>query len=916
DDNTTQTYTVVLRHGTQPVNPTNPGKPGEPINPNDPDGPKYPTGSNEVTKTVTRTIQYLDEDGNKVSDSVEQPVNFTASGVLDKVTGEWTTPLTWSVDQTVSAVKSPVVSGYHLVSVDRDQDGNNVKDVTLTHDDNSYIVTVRYAKNGKIIPVDPNGHPIPNVPQPQYPTDPNNPAKVTPDEPVPNIPGMTPSVPTVTPTDPGKDTPVPYTPVAPAKDQVAQVIYRDVNDPNKVTQLATSGDLTGKAGSEIDYNAQSEIDNLINKGYVLKNNGFPAGAVFDNDDNKTQTFYIDFVHGTVPVTPTDPGKPGEPINPNDPDGPKWPDGTSEDSLKKSGTQTIHYVYSDGSKAKDDNVQSFDFTKSAVVDKVTGEIISQTGWNVDSHTFGNVDTPVIDGYHADKRTAGGTTITPDDLNKEVTVTYTPNGKIIPVDPNGNPIPNVPTPQYPTDPTDPTKVTPDEPVPNIPGLTPSVPTVTPTDPGKDTPVPYNPVVPAKDQAAVVNYVDADEDNKLITSSGDLTGKAGETINYSTADTIKDLENKGYVLVNDGFPAGAKYDSDDNTTQIYTVVLKHGTTTITPDKPGKPGEPINPNDPDGPKWPDNSGENNLSKTGTQTIHYTGAGDKTPEDNKQEFTFTKTMVVDNVTGKVITDGAWNVTSHTFGNVDTPVIDGYHADKRTAGGTTITPDDLNKTVTVNYTPNGKIIPVDPNGNPIPNVPTPQYPTDPTDPTKVTPDEPVPTIPGYTPSTPTVTPTDPGKDTPVPYNPVVPAKDQKAVVNYVDADEDNKLITSSGDLTGKAGKKIDYSTSSTIEDLINKGYVLVNDGFPKDATYDNDDNTTQTYTVVFKHGTVPVTPTNPGKPGEPINPNDPDGPKWPDGTGENSIDKTVTRTITFVDSNGKEVSSPVEQSVHFTAVKD
>ncbi|MCT3614976.1 mucin-binding protein, partial [Lactobacillus acidophilus] len=142
------------------------------------------------------------------------------------------------------------------------------------------------------------------------------------------------SVPTVTPTDPGKDTPVPYTPVAPAKDQVAQVIYRDVNDPNKVTQLATSGDLTGKAGSEIDYNAQSEIDNLINKGYVLKNNGFPAGAVFDNDDNKTQTFYIDFVHGTVPVTPTDPGKPGEPINPNDPDGPKWPDGTSEDSLKK------------------------------------------------------------------------------------------------------------------------------------------------------------------------------------------------------------------------------------------------------------------------------------------------------------------------------------------------------------------------------------------------------------------------------------------------------------------------------------------------------------------------------------------------------------------------------------------------------
>jgi LPXTG-motif cell wall-anchored protein len=196
-----------------------------------------------------------------------------------------------------------------------------------------------------------------------------------------------------------------------------------------------------------------------------------------------------------------------------------------------------------------------------------------------------------------------------------------------------------------------------------------------------------------------------------------------------------------------------------------LKHGTTTVIPDKPGKPGEPINPNDPDGPKWPDTTGKDNLSKTGTQTIHYTGAGNNTPKDNVQSFTFTRTAVVDNVTGKVISTGAWNVTSHTFGNVDTPVVEGYHADKRTAGNTTITPEDLNKIVTVNYTANGKIIPVDPNGKPIPNVPTPTYPTDPNDPTKVVPNEPVPTIPGYKPSVPTVTPSDPGKDTPVPYAP-------------------------------------------------------------------------------------------------------------------------------------------------------
>ncbi|WP_217961671.1 mucin-binding protein [Lactobacillus intestinalis] len=874
---------------------------------------------NKDQKDASQVVRYVDDQGNELHASASQTFQFSYSGdTYDKQTNTLISNGKWNAtSHDFTAADVPVIDGYVAVSGYTNNNGKYTAGGFTTTPEASdaqrnRIFTVVYKKVGKIVPVGPDGKtPIPDAPTPSYPNDPTDPTKVTPNEPVPTIPGYTPSTPTVTPSVPTEDTPVPYTPETPAKDQVAIVNYVDADENNQL--ITTSGNLTGKAGTKIDYSTAPTIKDLENKGYVLVNDGFPAGAVYDNDDNTIQTYTVVLKHGTVPVTPTDPGKPGEPINPNDPDGPKWPDGTGEDSLKKTGTQTIHYVYSDGRKAKDDNVQSFDFTKSAVVDKVTGAIISQTGWNVDSHTFGNVDTPVIDGYHADKRTAGGTTITPEDLTKEVTVTYTPNGKIIPVDPNGNPIPNVPTPQYPTDPTDPTKVVPDEPVPTIPGYTPSTPTVTPTDPGKDTPVPYTPETPAKDQVAIVNYVDADEGNKVITTSGDLTGKAGAKIDYSTKSTIQDLENKGYVLVNDGFPAGAVYDNDDNTTQTYTVVLKHGTVPVTPTDPGKPGEPINPNDPDGPKWPDGTGEDSLKKTGTQTIHYVYSdGRKAKDDNVQSFDFTKSAVVDKVTGAIISQTGWNVDSHTFGNVDTPVIDGYHADKRTAGGTTITPEDLTKEVTVTYTPNGKIIPVDPNGKPIPNVPTPQYPTDPTDPTKVVPDEPVPTIPGYTPSTPTVTPTDPGKDTPVPYTPETPAKDQVAIVNYVDSDEGNKLITTSGDLTGKAGTKIDYSTTSTIQDLENKGYVLVNDGFPAGAVYDNDDNTTQIYTVVLKHGTTTITPDKPGKPGEPINPNDPDGPKWPDNTGENSLTKTGTQTIHYVYSDGRKAKDDNVQSFDFT----
>ena len=584
---------------------------------------------------------------------------------------------------------------------------------------------------------------------------------------------------------------------------------------------------------------------------------------------------------------------------------------------KPSTQTVKFVDEEGHELKQAVVSPvFNYEYSGdTYDKFTGKQLKQGSWNADSHTFDTVTVPVIDGYVAidgfSKRNnqvvAGGLTSTRDNLNVVAEVVYQKVGKIIPVDPSGKPIPNVPTPQYPTDPTDPTKVVPDEPVPTVPKMTPQTPTVTPTDPGKDTPVIYNPI---KDQVAVVNYVDSDENNKLITSSGDLTGDAGAKIDYSTTSTIQDLTNKGYVLVNDGFPAGAVYDNDDNTTQTYTVVLKHGTTTITPDKPGKPGEPINPNDPDDPKFPQGTDENSVKRTGTQTIHYTGAGDKTPKDDVQSFTFTKTMVVDNVTGKVVTDGSWNVGSHTFGNVDTPVVDGYHADKRTAGGTTITPEDLNKTVTVNYSQNGKIIPVDPSGKPIPNVPTPQYPTDPSDPTKVVPDEPVPTVPGMTPSTPTVTPTDPGKDTPVPYNPVV--NDKGEVNVFVHDNTTGQNLTDYEYKSGSedVGTKVSYDKDKVITELTNKGYKVIN----PDVTIPGEiAKGTTNVTIYVEHDVVPVNPTNPGKPGEPINPNDPNGPKWPQGTDENSVKRTGTQTIHYT---GAGENTPKDDVQEFTFTKN
>ena len=675
----TTTVTIHVKHAMVPVDPENPGKPGQPLNPNDPrpkdDQPKYPDGTDVVTKTITRTIHYEGAD-QYTPDDVKQPVNFTAKGVLDNVTGGWVTPLEWSKDQTFDAKNTPKIPGYHVVSVDKDShDNQNVDSATISHTGADYTVTVKYAKD--------------QAPTPETTT--------------------------------------------------GKVAY--IDDTTHKT-LKTDA-LNGNVNANIDYTTQDKINDYVNQGYKLVSNDFTDGKETFNADAAKNNFEVHLVHTYVPVTPTNPGTPDQPINPNDPNGPKWPDGTAKNDLEATGTQTIHYEGA-GDKTPANNTQHFTFTKSATVDKVTGKIVSETGWNVAGHTFGNVDTPVVAGYHADKKVAGGATITPDDLNKTIVVTYAPNGHIIPVDPDGKPLPNVPQPQYQNNPNDPTEVTPNESVPEIPGYTPNVSTVTPKDPGKDTQVIYT-------QQGSVTVTVHDVTDNLDLPYGKTSGEenVGTTFTYDKNKVIQELENKGYKILN---PDVVIPTTISKGAQNIVIKVKHELVPVTPGNQGQ-------------QWPDGIAKNDLEATGTQTIHYEGAGDKTPANNTQHFTFTKSATVDKVTGKIVSETGWNVAGHTFGNVDTPVVAGYHADKKVAGGATITPDDLNKTIVVTYAPNGHIIPVDPDGKPLPNVPQPQYQNNPNDPTEVTPNESVPEIPGYTPNVSTVTPENPGENTPVVYTP-------------------------------------------------------------------------------------------------------------------------------------------------------
>ena len=356
-------------------------------------------------------------------------------------------------------------------------------------------------------------------------------------------------------------------------------------------------------------------------------------------------------------------------------------------------------------------------------------------------------------------------------------YKELGKIIPVDPDGNPIPNAPTPQYTNDPNDPTKggVTP---TPVIPGYVTDIPNVTPSNPGADTPVVYR----KADQKAVITYVDQTTGQTL--ANDQVGGKSGEAINYSTADKIKYYEDRGYVLVSDEFPTGAHFDNDASVDQTWTVTLKHGETPVGPNDPHNPTDPINPNDPNSPKYP---ATDQWKKDVTSTVKYVVSDGKVaaPADHVENATWTRTLTLDKVTGKELSATPWASDKTAYAAVPTPGLTGYYADKASVASKAVTQDNLEETVT--YKPLGSLVPKPetPNDPNFPSTPDVKYPNDPTDPTK--PGQPVvPDVPGYKPYLPDpndptkpgqpiqpgtpVTPEDPGKDTPIIYVPVTPDK--------------------------------------------------------------------------------------------------------------------------------------------------
>lgn len=187
----------------------------------------------------------------------------------------------------------------------------------------------------------------------------------------------------------------------------------------------------------------------------------------------------------------------------------------------------------------------------------------------------------------------------------------------------------------------------------------PAVTVTHPTFTTTVHYT----ADAQRAVVIFKDADADDAVVAQTS-MAGVTDATMDFTTATHVKDsLLAAGYEVVTDGEPSEVAYDNADDVTQTYVVTLRHRLNHVTD-----------------------------SEVVTNTVHFVGANDQTPNDAVQSATVTRLTTTDAVTGQVtiaysLADTTQTATVNgttgavTFAPVATPKVAGYTPDVVTTIG-------------------------------------------------------------------------------------------------------------------------------------------------------------------------------------------------------------------------------------------
>ena len=674
------------------------------------------------------------------------------------------------------------------------------------------------------------------------------------------------------------------------QDRVETVTYRKDAQKAVIRYVSTNGnrvlttdEVTGKSGEAIAYSTTSQITEFKKQGYNLVSDEFTAGGakVYDYDTARDQVYTVTLSERVERVTPKDPKpQPNTPVNPGQPDTPNWPRTVERmEKLTQTITRRINFRYLKNGKAAYGTIdQHISYERNALVNLVSGDI-NYEQWKITGIKNQDVVAPVASQPSATTPIVANNSVTrvvrsssvrlalaPQVTNSQESplgLTVTENGKrsvrrssigkratVAELDSSTN----------------------SEADSSVNAVFKAVRTpITPKFYATVNKVGTMEVNPNSPQDTEVN-VDLKEMGRIV-----AVNNKGQYINEQ-GEVVQNIEDALYKY----------YDNDPNDatkaaeTKIPEAPKFHVLNNTQPTVWGYNivDKTIEPND---KSDPDRIGKDtfvtyneiidSVSKETEQTVSFTGADSASPKDNVQnDFVFKGSY------NEATKETTWENKNHTYGIVKVPVVTGYFADKAAAGGKTVTPDLPKATDTVTYKVLGKIIPVDASGNVIVNAPQPQYLNDANDPRKAG-ETAVPEIVGYKPERTSVTPENPGEDTKVTYV----KTEQVAVVRYIDVDNKNEVVHTDN-MTGKSGEKIAYTTETVLKSLLEKGYLLQEDGFPADATFDTDETKVQEYTVLLKHKI----------------------------TVKKDAPKVVERTIRYVFADGTKASEDHHEQVSFS----
>ena len=584
-------------------------------------------------------------------------------------------------------------------------------------------------------------------------------------------------------------------------------------------------------------------------------------------------------------------------------------------LYQTHTRTVHYVYDDGSKAGDDNVQSVLFTRSADKDLATGKLSNFTPWVADNN-YGQINVPIIHGYTPSQTVVQEQNASPDH-DVVLTVTYNKNKQQINV-------------SYVDDTTGATLDT--KRLDGYSGDDAQYSTKSAIDNYKARGYelvsdPSNGAELIFDKDDFANNQEVTVHLKHATEQSNLTHNITRTIHYVYADGTKAHDDSQISTTFNGVETIDRVTGKTVST-VWTPETHNFSEVASPLIPGYTANRTLIEDSTVTPTSDNIVQTVTYNPNKQNIHVTFIDDTTGNTlnsvEKSGYTGTDSgySTKDDIDAliakgyKLVSDGTpkdhptlmfdsddftddQNFTVHMEhdtkeNNLTREVSRTIHYVYRDGK-----PAQADKTDSVQFTGVEKIDKVD--GHVISTVWTPEN--------KEFSSIATPSLNGYTPDkfgvdSVTVKPNSDNITITVTYNPDT----QYSKFNYIDDTTGNELTQETSH--GVTGARDNYSTANLISYYKNKGYDLASDDTQgKTLTFDNDDNTDQVYAIHFTHGITTIDPQNPGKPGEKLNPNDPSSPVYPDGS--DNLTRNVERKIDYVYTDGRTAQPSIKDSLTF-----